>query len=57
MLKKNGNELGVLAHVCNPSTRDAEKKDSEFPGQPGIHSENLSQNKQTNKQKTEEIKL
>jgi hypothetical protein len=34
---------GVVAHDCNPSTWEAEAVGSWVPGQPGLHSETLSQ--------------
>jgi hypothetical protein len=47
---KNGSELGVGLHICNPSTWKAEAGGSWVPGQPRLHSKTLSQkNTKTNK--------
>ena len=48
--EKCDGEPGVVAHACNPSTREAEVGGSQVRGQPGLGSETLSQNKnKTNK--------
>jgi hypothetical protein len=39
----------MVVHNCNPSTPEAEAGGLEVPGQPGLHSKNLSQ---INKQQT-----
>jgi hypothetical protein len=59
-LKKPNNCQTVVAHAFNPSTWEAEAggflssrlawSTEWVPGQPGLHRETLSQNKQTNKQ-------
>jgi hypothetical protein len=33
----------MVAHVCNPSTREAEGQENQILGQPGLYSETLSQ--------------
>jgi hypothetical protein len=37
--------LGVVAHGCNPSTREGEAGGSRFQNQPGLHKKTLSQKK------------
>jgi hypothetical protein len=39
----------MAEQTCNSSTREAEARGSGTPGQPGIHSETLSQNTRKNK--------
>jgi hypothetical protein len=34
---------GVMEHTCNPSTQKVEVEGLRVPGQPGLHSETLSQ--------------
>jgi hypothetical protein len=40
---RKGPEKGVVVHICNPSTQEAEAGGSSVPGQPGTHRETLSQ--------------
>jgi hypothetical protein len=35
----------MMAHICDPSTREAERGGSRVQGQPGLHSETMFQNK------------
>jgi hypothetical protein len=46
----------VVAYPYNPSTQEAEAGGSQLEGQPGLHSETLSQktNKKKNKKKKKE---
>jgi hypothetical protein len=43
MLRKNSPLLGMITHLCNPRTREAEAVGSPVQGQPGLHSEILFQ--------------
>jgi hypothetical protein len=43
-------KLGVVAHTCNLSTWEAEAGRSPVGGQPGVHSQTLSQTKTEQKQ-------
>jgi hypothetical protein len=36
-------QLGMMVHICNPNTREAEGGESQVPGQPRLHSDTLSQ--------------
>jgi hypothetical protein len=35
--------LGIVVHICNPSTQEVETGKLRVRGQPGVHTENLSQ--------------
>jgi hypothetical protein len=39
----------MVVHTCNPSIQGAEARGSGLPGQPGLHSEALYQNKKGRK--------
>jgi hypothetical protein len=39
----------MKAHICNPSTQEAEAGKSQVSGQPGLHSENQSGKKKKKK--------
>jgi hypothetical protein len=40
---KEERRQGMEAHAYNPSTREAKAGKSQIPGQPGLHSETLSE--------------
>jgi hypothetical protein len=44
--RRPGEKQGMVAHTCGPSTWEAETKGMLVQGQPGLHSETLSQKDQ-----------
>jgi hypothetical protein len=44
-------ELGMAVYICNCSTQETEARGSPVSGQPGLHSEILSQNETNTKQR------
>jgi hypothetical protein len=45
-----------MAHICTPSTQEAESGGLQFPVQSGLHSETLSQNTKQNKKRVHQKK-
>lgn len=48
---RNVNKLDIMAHICSPSSQDANAREVWAQGQPGRHSETMSQNKNKNRAK------
>jgi hypothetical protein len=49
--KKKNHEPGLLVYTCNSSTWEAETGGLQIQGQPGLHSESLSQKKKRKEKK------
>jgi hypothetical protein len=47
----------MVPHTCNPKTWDAETEGGRIGGQPGLHSETLSQNNQKKGKKKKKKEL
>jgi hypothetical protein len=52
--KKKNHEPGLLVYTCNSSTWEAETGGLQIQGQPGLHSESLSQKKKKERKEKKE---